>query len=127
MLAVELTGEQLQDRVLDGLAAEHLFAHGPEVLVGVDDSLLEGTAPPDSRSRSSPENGPCWFSTPSVLRRLTDYGLIERHAYAPRYVEYRLTALGQTLVEPIKVLTDWARENADAIVDFQERRQDLAS
>jgi len=58
-----------------------------------------------------------------TLRRLGDYGLIERRAHAPRNVEYRLTTLGQTLVEPIEVLTDWARENAGAIVDFQDARE----
>ncbi|MFC7788426.1 winged helix-turn-helix transcriptional regulator [Microbacterium sp. MAHUQ-60] len=55
-----------------------------------------------------------------TLGRLADYGLIERRAHTPRNVEYRLTALGQTLIEPIEVLTDWARDNAGAIVDFQE-------
>ncbi|TWG14478.1 HxlR family transcriptional regulator [Actinoplanes teichomyceticus] len=58
-----------------------------------------------------------------TLRRLQAYGLVARHAYAeaPPRVEYSLTPLGQTLVEPIKVLTDWARDNGEAIVDFQER------
>ncbi|MFF0824878.1 winged helix-turn-helix transcriptional regulator [Micromonospora haikouensis] len=60
-----------------------------------------------------------------TLRRLQAYGLVERHAYAeaPPRVEYSLTSLGQTLVEPIKVLTDWARENGEAIVDFQEQNE----
>ena len=60
-----------------------------------------------------------------TLRRLQAYGLVERRAYAesPPRVEYRLTALGGTLVEPIKVLTDWARDNGEAIVDFQENNQ----
>jgi DNA-binding HxlR family transcriptional regulator len=58
-----------------------------------------------------------------TLRRLQSYGLVERRAYAeaPPRVEYRLTELGSTLVEPIKVLTDWARDHGEAIVDFQER------
>jgi DNA-binding HxlR family transcriptional regulator len=55
-----------------------------------------------------------------TLRRLQRYGLVERHVEAPRRVEYRLTDLGQTLVEPIEVLTDWARDNGEAVVDFQE-------
>ncbi|NAS26291.1 transcriptional regulator [Herbidospora sp. NEAU-GS84] len=57
-----------------------------------------------------------------TLRRLQGYGLVERHAYAeaPPRVEYALTDLGLTLVEPIEVLTDWARANGDAIVTFQE-------
>jgi DNA-binding HxlR family transcriptional regulator len=55
-----------------------------------------------------------------TLRRLQQYGLVERHAPAPRQVEYRLTDLGQTLIEPIEVLTTWARDHGEAIVDFQE-------
>ncbi|AXO37428.1 helix-turn-helix domain-containing protein [Micromonospora sp. B006] len=60
-----------------------------------------------------------------TLRRLQAYGLVERHAYAeaPPRVEYSLTPLGQTLVEPIKVLTDWARDNGEAIIDFQEQNE----
>ncbi|MBM2621941.1 helix-turn-helix transcriptional regulator [Actinoplanes sp. LDG1-06] len=60
-----------------------------------------------------------------TLRRLQGYGLVERHAYAeaPPRVEYSLTDLGQTLVEPIKMLTDWARDNGEAIVDFQEQQE----
>src|SRR5690242_15574921 len=55
-----------------------------------------------------------------TLRRLQRYGLLERHAEAPRHVEYRLTDLGRTLVEPIEVLTVWARDNGEAITAFQE-------
>ncbi|MFJ7239132.1 winged helix-turn-helix transcriptional regulator [Streptomyces olivaceus] len=55
-----------------------------------------------------------------TLRRLQQYGLVERRAEAPRRVEYRLTDLGLTLVEPIEVLTDWARDHGEAVVAFQE-------
>ncbi len=55
-----------------------------------------------------------------TLRRLQHYGLVERHAEAPRRVEYSLTDLGRTLIEPIEVLTDWARDHGEAIADFQE-------
>jgi DNA-binding HxlR family transcriptional regulator len=55
-----------------------------------------------------------------TLRRLQQYGLVARHAAAPRQVEYSLTELGQTLVEPIEVLTNWARDHGGAIADFQE-------
>ncbi|WP_035750935.1 winged helix-turn-helix transcriptional regulator [Parafrankia discariae] len=55
-----------------------------------------------------------------TLRRLQQYGLVERHAGAPRRVEYSLTDLGQTLLEPIEVLTNWARDHGGAVVDFQE-------
>ncbi|MGW4369013.1 winged helix-turn-helix transcriptional regulator [Nocardia takedensis] len=55
-----------------------------------------------------------------TLRRLQNYGLVERRALAARGVEYRLTDLGRTLVEPIDVLTNWAKDNGGAIADFQE-------
>jgi DNA-binding HxlR family transcriptional regulator len=57
-----------------------------------------------------------------TLRRLQGNGLVDRRAFAeaPPRVEYSLTALGQTLQEPILMLTDWARSNGEAIVDFKE-------
>ena len=57
-----------------------------------------------------------------TLRKLQQYGLVERHAYAeaPPRVEYSLTELGQTLVEPIRTLTEWARLHGEAVADFQE-------
>jgi DNA-binding HxlR family transcriptional regulator len=57
-----------------------------------------------------------------TLRRLQGYGLIDRtvHADVPPRIEYRLTDLGRTLVEPIAVLKDWAVEHGEAVVDFQE-------
>jgi DNA-binding HxlR family transcriptional regulator len=36
-------------------------------------------------------------------------------------VEYSLSELGGTLIEPIRVLTDGARDNGEAIVDFPEK------
>lgn len=61
-----------------------------------------------------------------TLRRLQGYGLVERRAYAeaPPRVEYSLTDLGMTLVEPIAVLTDWARSYGGAIVSFQETAEE---
>ncbi|WP_113694992.1 winged helix-turn-helix transcriptional regulator [Amycolatopsis albispora] len=58
-----------------------------------------------------------------TLRRLERHGLVERQAYAevPPRVEYRLTELGETLVEPIAVLTKWAETCGEAVVDAQER------
>lgn len=58
-----------------------------------------------------------------TLRRLRDYGLVERHSETPRHIEYRLTDLGQTLIDPIEGLTTWARDHGDAIVDFHEAAQ----
>ena len=59
-----------------------------------------------------------------TLRRLQDYGLVQRlaHAEAPPRVEYVLTDLGRTLVEPIESLQDWARLNGEAVTDFREGR-----
>jgi DNA-binding HxlR family transcriptional regulator len=62
-----------------------------------------------------------------TLRRLQQYGLVERHAEAPRQVHYRLTDLGRTLVEPIEVLNNWARDYGEAIADFQEAAEAAAS
>jgi DNA-binding HxlR family transcriptional regulator len=62
-----------------------------------------------------------------TLRRLQQYGLVERHAEAPRRVQYSLTDLGRTLVEPIEVLTNWARDYGGAIVDFQEAAEAATS
>ncbi|WP_036967924.1 winged helix-turn-helix transcriptional regulator [Promicromonospora kroppenstedtii] len=55
-----------------------------------------------------------------TLRRLQDYGLVERDAPTRRQVEYSLTELGRTLIEPIEVLTDWARDHGDAVTEFHE-------
>jgi DNA-binding HxlR family transcriptional regulator len=56
-----------------------------------------------------------------TLRRLQRNGLVARQAYAevPRRVEYELTGLGQTLIEPIAVLTRWAEVNGEAIAEAQ--------
>ncbi|MCM0622795.1 winged helix-turn-helix transcriptional regulator [Nocardioides bruguierae] len=57
-----------------------------------------------------------------TLRKLQANGLVSRQAYAeaPPRVEYALTPLGETLQEPIRMLTAWARENGEALVDCQE-------
>ncbi|MFJ6076006.1 winged helix-turn-helix transcriptional regulator [Streptomyces sp. NPDC093065] len=54
-----------------------------------------------------------------TLRRLEAHGLVRRHAHAemPPRVEYELTRLGATLIDPIQVLTEWARTNGDAVLD----------
>jgi DNA-binding HxlR family transcriptional regulator len=48
-----------------------------------------------------------------TLRRLERHGLVSRHAYpgVPPRVDYELTELGQTLMEPIAALTTWAEEH----------------
>ncbi|MBF4161443.1 helix-turn-helix transcriptional regulator [Nocardioides sp. CBS4Y-1] len=57
-----------------------------------------------------------------TLRKLQANGLVTREAFAeaPPRVEYALTPLGETLQEPIRMLTLWARENGEALVDHQE-------
>jgi DNA-binding HxlR family transcriptional regulator len=57
-----------------------------------------------------------------TLRRLQQYGLVSRTAYAeaPPRVEYALTDLGRTLVEPIATLTRWAEANGGAVLDAQD-------
>ena len=54
-----------------------------------------------------------------TLRRLEAHGLVHRYAYAeaPPRVEYELTPLGATLIDPIHTLTEWARANGDAVLD----------
>ena len=54
-----------------------------------------------------------------TLRRLESHGLILRHAYpeVPPRVEYELTPLGATLIDPIHMLTEWARANGEAVLD----------
>lgn len=54
-----------------------------------------------------------------TLRRLQDFGLVERRTEG-RQIDYALTDLGRTLIEPIEVLTAWARDHGEEIVDFQE-------
>ncbi|MFB2599238.1 winged helix-turn-helix transcriptional regulator [Herbiconiux sp. P17] len=57
-----------------------------------------------------------------TLRRLQENGLIDRQAFAeaPPRVEYSLTELGRTLDEPIRMLTTWAREHGEAILDYRD-------
>lgn len=58
-----------------------------------------------------------------TLRKLQGYGLVDRRGYAeaPR-VDYSLTDLGQTLVEPIGVLTKWATRHGEAVTAAHEAR-----
>jgi len=57
------------------------------------------------------------------LPRFGKTGLVARHAYAeaPPRVEYELTELGRTLIDPIRMLAQWAEANGDAILDAQDR------
>lgn len=48
-----------------------------------------------------------------TLRRLEKNGLVERKVYpiVPPQVEYSLTPLGETLVEPLALLAEWSEQN----------------
>ncbi|RJF90643.1 winged helix-turn-helix transcriptional regulator [Sphingomonas cavernae] len=54
-----------------------------------------------------------------TLRLLERDGLVKRDVLhtAPPTVEYQLTALGETLIEPIRALSHWAREYRHEIRD----------
>jgi DNA-binding HxlR family transcriptional regulator len=58
-----------------------------------------------------------------TVRALERDGLITRTVYPtiPPRVEYELTALGRSLLEPVKSLGDWALENRPAIQAARQR------
>ncbi|MCO5967636.1 winged helix-turn-helix transcriptional regulator [Actinoallomurus soli] len=96
-LTVELLADKWTAVVLYGLS-EGPVRHGEliEMIGGISRKMLTQT-----------------------LRRLEAHGLISRHAYAevPPRVEYELTPLGATLIDPIHMLTEWARAHGDAVLD----------
>jgi DNA-binding HxlR family transcriptional regulator len=56
-----------------------------------------------------------------TLRKLEHNGLVEhrRIRTAPPGVEYRLTELGATLLEPVRSLSRWAEQHTDELLDAQ--------
>ena len=56
-----------------------------------------------------------------TLRSLERDGLVTRTVYpeVPPRVEYALTPLGQTLIEPLAALRGWAETNIDALLAAQ--------
>lgn len=56
-----------------------------------------------------------------VLRRLSGSGVLERRDLptAPPGVEYRLSPLGNSLLEPVTALCRWAEEHTDALLEAQ--------
>jgi DNA-binding HxlR family transcriptional regulator len=60
-----------------------------------------------------------------TLRRLEFNGLVRRRAYpgSPPRVEYELTPLGRTLLEPIEAFGIWAFEHGDEVMVAQERAE----
>jgi DNA-binding HxlR family transcriptional regulator len=67
------------------------------------------------------------------LQRLELNGLVERHVAAvrPLAVEYRVTALGHTLDQPVEALLQWSKDNAAAVSGarkaFHERMEEAES
>jgi len=57
-----------------------------------------------------------------TLRNLERDGLVERHVYAevPPRVEYRLSALGRTLLESVQSLVRWTEENQDRVASARQ-------
>ncbi len=58
-----------------------------------------------------------------VLRRLEDNGLVSRTVYpqVPAAVEYRLTPLGVSLMEPLAILCRWAELHLDELAALQRQ------
>ncbi len=59
-----------------------------------------------------------------TLREVEASGLVRRNVFdvVPPKVEYSLTELGQTFVEPLRALYDWAETNSSAL-DELDRNQ----
>jgi DNA-binding HxlR family transcriptional regulator len=62
-----------------------------------------------------------------TLRNMEASGLIKRnlHPTVPPGVDYSLTALGERFVEPIEMLYDWDRRDADALRSHSTSRRKL--
>lgn len=63
-----------------------------------------------------------------TLRGLERDGLVTRtvHATVPPRVDYELTRLGRSLLEPVSALGTWARRNRPAIHSARQRFDDAA-
>ncbi|MFF4186293.1 winged helix-turn-helix transcriptional regulator [Streptomyces sp. NPDC001691] len=61
-----------------------------------------------------------------TLRRLQFNGLVKRRAYAgsPPHVEYSLTELGRTLLEPIEAFGAWAFEHSEDVMAAREQAEE---
>ncbi len=56
-----------------------------------------------------------------TLRKLEKNGLVKREVYpeVPPRVEYSLTPLGETLIEPLALLAEWSEEHIDQVRESQ--------
>ena len=59
-----------------------------------------------------------------VLRRLESDGIVERKVYpvVPPKTEYRLTALGYRIHEPVAMLCQWAVANEEDLIAVMQNR-----
>ena len=80
----------------------------------------------DGPRRYSELRVPLHRVTPKVLtqslRLLERDGLVRRSEYAVpvRRVEYELTALGRSMLEPMRVACEWAADHWDELLDARE-------
>ena len=53
-----------------------------------------------------------------TLRKLEKNGLVKREVYpvVPPQVEYSLTPLGETLIEPLSLLAEWSEQHIDQVL-----------
>jgi DNA-binding HxlR family transcriptional regulator len=60
-----------------------------------------------------------------TLRSLERDGLVERRVYpvVPPRVEYSLTPLGRSLVEPLDAISRWAEQHVPEMLRARERRR----
>jgi DNA-binding HxlR family transcriptional regulator len=61
-----------------------------------------------------------------TLKALERDGLVTRKVFptVPVTVEYAITTLGMTLAQRVALLTEWAEQNAAAIIGNQQRYDD---
>ena len=74
-------------------------------------------APPPSSEPMERIGGVSKKMLTQTLRRLEGRGLVARRpiAGAPAGVEYRLTELGESLLEPVRTLARWAEDHAEEL------------
>ncbi|NKW91736.1 helix-turn-helix transcriptional regulator [Rhodobacteraceae bacterium R_SAG9] len=60
-----------------------------------------------------------------TLRNLEQWGVVHRQVFdvIPPHVEYSLTPLGETFVEPIALLHGWAQAHRSEVADVFARQQ----
>lgn len=63
-----------------------------------------------------------------TLRRLEREGLVRRdvHPTSPPSVEYALTPLGRSLLEPVATLRAWAESHVDEVIAARDRYEERA-